>query len=73
MYVVFDARSYLTIGIFHRRSKAKLCAFEIGSAVILKCNNKKRIKNFIWNASKVAGFIRDYEKEMESTERICNG
>lgn len=58
----------MVVGIFKRHSKARLLALNTGNALILKCNNKRKIKNFIWKALEVRAFIDKCEIERASKE-----
>ncbi len=69
MYVVFCKSKLMVVGIFKRHSKARLLALDIGNALILKCNNKRKIKDFIWKALEVRAFIDKYEIERAQYNR----
>ena len=45
MYVVFCKSKLIVVGVYKQHSKAILSALDNGNALVLKCNNKCKIKD----------------------------
>ena len=46
MYVVFCKSKLIVVGVYKQHSKAILSALDNGNALVLKCNNECKIKDF---------------------------